>query len=738
VPFSRGRSILTIRQRHHHGTSISPLLVTKRSEEESTTTTTTTAKESKNLLRLSKNIQKAMKLSNRTNISAAFEACSLWKDILLKRDPQNEDDNQQQLLFLLLPANVRALCHALHANSLVRCGDDAAAIQAFDAALLALLKRQQQHAINDDYKTLQQSILLGKASSLQRLLQYDKALEQFQSCLEHMRNSSTNSSASSNDNGSVDADHGKILLGAVTCAMRLGRLQTARALLLKSASSIPQANEEEEEVQVVRVILGFLSSPPRPSQEDSSSSLASSATTTQQHQIDQPDQLDSSFFASTTTKPSFLRQWLAAVLALQGNDHEKRVAAAAATATAVAITSPSSPVVYQSLLDINIGAWDDPLLVYLDDKVLLHQVLTQQQHRTNVTVAHSRHEFWPRGFILPEDFKQFEESFFPIADNETNTMWMLKQRAGYGSHGNQVIKDRHEVVDFFQSGGNDAKPLRNKQILLQTIVHPPLLLQDGRKFSLRIYVIYFVESSQQQSSYSPSTSKSSFSSSPSLISLPEVYISSRGLVKIAAIPFDNRATKTTTGNTAHDNDNDGDEIQSTRRMYMTNSGREHDMRQEELAFLQPFFEEKGLSYDNFWKDVKSAVQSVMRAYHDKVTSIISEMDANVSRCNSSNGENDNDDSNRALLLQRLARLGIPKVLGFDFVVDAHGRPWLVEVNRFPGLEPRDEQDQAVKHAVLSDTWRLAAQRMGMDDNDDCMMNFAAAGGASSLERTVLQ
>ena len=56
-----------------------------------------------------------------------------------------------------------------------------------------------------------------------------------------------------------------------------------------------------------------------------------------------------------------------------------------------------------------------------------------------------------------------------------------------------------------------------------------------------------------------------------------------------------------------------------------------------------------------------------------------------------------------------AQFYIPKILGFDFIVSENFQPWLIEVNRFPGLEQRDECDYRVKHKVVEDAWYLAAE-----------------------------
>ena len=57
-----------------------------------------------------------------------------------------------------------------------------------------------------------------------------------------------------------------------------------------------------------------------------------------------------------------------------------------------------------------------------------------------------------------------------------------------------------------------------------------------------------------------------------------------------------------------------------------------------------------------------------------------------------------------------AKAKLPKILGLDFLVDNRQKPWLIEVNRFPGLEPRGSSDEAVKHKVVREAWDLACQK----------------------------
>jgi hypothetical protein len=136
---------------------------------------------------------------------------------------------------------------------------------------------------------------------------------------------------------------------------------------------------------------------------------------------------------------------------------------------------------------------------------------------------------------------------------------------------------------------------------------------------------------------------------------------------------------------------------------MTNSGREAVTEQHTLDFLRSEFQTISVDDDSpewkdFWSDIVNSARTVVDAYNCHVSSNTKNMPEAVG------------------VGQMLIQLGLPKILGLDFVVDAFRKPWLVEVNRFPGLEPRDtHQDAAVKHRIVCDAWRLARDRVYNQD-----------------------
>jgi hypothetical protein len=306
------------------------------------------------------------------------------------------------------------------------------------------------------------------------------------------------------------------------------------------------------------------------------------------------------------------------------------------------------------LAEANTSMLDDPNLIYLDDKVLLHSILTGSSRCVH---------FWPQGFVLPDDHALF------LAQQSTNDEtlmeekhWILKERSGYGSHGN-VVMSTNDLLSMYEDGGIV------EAILCQRIVNPPMLI-DYRKFTIRLYVIYFPGSKITSSHGEESTDA-------------DVYISTEGLVKYALSQY---------GGDAEDISN-----LDLNQQYMTNSGRGdgRSTPQHDLHELQRIFQEKDIDYQTMWEIIEESVQEVMKKYvqlqnngsldYLNVHSFISNTYAPIS--------------------------SIPKILGFDYILNSSGEPFLLEVNRFPGLEPRSSMDADVKHKVVYDAWVTACDRM---------------------------
>jgi len=243
--------------------------------------------------------------------------------------------------------------------------------------------------------------------------------------------------------------------------------------------------------------------------------------------------------------------------------------------------------------------------------------------------------------------------------------------------------------------------------LLQRMIDPLLLLQ-GYKFSLRIYVVYF--------------------------STDEVYISSKGLVKLASLPL-----LLENGNNVKEEEEEEEENPGTIRarssldasMHMTNSGRETFMQQHDLDYLWTQLAERNndcRSSSDLWVDICNAAANTLLVRFPEF------------REQESAENNPLEQKKKQVWKDRREEFGIPKILGLDFVVDdTNLKPWLVEVNRFPGLEPRDEMDSKIKYRVVRDAWMKAMERLTLVEEDHAYFNnifesLSIDGPGTSLQK----
>jgi tetratricopeptide (TPR) repeat protein len=519
-----------------------------------------------------------------TNISKAYEACSLWDALEISTN---------------LPVGpVRVLASVLYATCLVRVGRDTDAIDVYDECFNSCYFQEQEQPKR--YFGLEpntwKDARMGKALALQRLMRYEEAIPTF---LETITSSATTGlDDNDTDDDDSDDDH-RGILGAITCCLRLGDLERA-VRILDEMNRLQQQQLHRRrggvEVRAMEAVLKMMLK--NTSIETSTSGGLTSST----------NAAATPWNEAALTFPLF--HWIAEV-------------------TSEVIKRRSRKYDHLQVAAINQSPLDDPLLLELDDKVKLHKLLASQNM-----------SFWPAGYIVPDELHVFRYQHVEGKRQSSNHKdWILKSRAGYGSHGNQITTAWNVV--------NTTADHWIEPRLCQRLVEPPLLL-NNRKFSMRVYVYYFTDGS--------------------------VYLSTLGLVKLATEHY------------RKGSDDDG--------IHMTNSGREESMVQYDFHYLRDQFQNAGWSYATLWADITTAVKDTMTCYNDSTNEGNSQTIVSKYR-------------------RGLARLGIPKILGFDFMVTESLQPMLLEVNRFPGLEPRGDGDEQVKLAVVREAWVCAASRLGV-------------------------
>ena len=577
-------------------------------------------------------IRRGMLLSQEANnnVTAAEEACSVWESVLSRPSISSPTSS-------IITPDVLSLSKTLYASCLVRVGRDSEAVSVYDSCLDAT-----DFSENPEEFTKWR---VSKARCLQRLLKYSEAAEEYAKVVEGAK-------------GSNDIDKSASVMGASTCILRSsGDVVRAREILTEAS---------DDESRLLSYCLEYLET----GKEAKAVSLLQEVLSTANVKISKESNT-----LNVSTTSFLLFQWIYASLKQKhwnkNNPETKRSTSADRERKESALNAKD---LFMELIRINASTLDDPNLLRLDDKIELHNLLTttptaNDYHETTTEVPLS--SYWPDGFVLPAQSSELKDK-----TNNDSQLWISKSRAGYGSHGNQILtlaEARERLNDTGEKTGNPSQK-ETEPYLLQRMVDP-LMLLEGYKFSLRIYVVLF--------------------------SSDEAYISSKGLVKLASTLLRSEC-----------NSEDRNPILDT-KMHMTNSGRETVMRQEDLDYLWKELDSDAKK-EELWEEISNvAIDTLLVRYP----------------------EHEDGESKQAWKTRR-EHWGIPKILGLDFVVDDRKRPWLVEVNRFPGLEPRDEDDRKIKYKVVKDAWKKASERLLLEDGKDSIFDLLSNDDGSDIESSL--
>ena len=647
-------------------------------------------------------IRCGMRLSQEANnnITAAEEACSIWEEVLSSSSIASSSSSSS-----LISPDVLSLSKTLYASCLVRVGRDVDAISIYDSCLdndkdRQGIQQQQQ----------QQQIIkwrLAKAQCLQRLLRYTAAAEEYAVAI--------NDNVDSNDND--NESEGKARMGAATCIMRsTGNVTRALDILLSTTNTTNSDTNTRSSATVLLLsyCLNYIESGEIDRSVDQLNHSLTPVTDNADYEND-----------STSSSMFLLYRWILAGLRRKKQNKDSKFGLFD-TPRPVKHTysQKESEEHFMELIRINTSPFDDPNLLRLDDKIELHNLLSNPI----AGMSSSSSSYWPEGYILPDQFSELEDillqrqkeydSNIESGHDMNSSLWMSKSRSGYGSHGNRLLTHAElseEIItnrcdncdDQGMKTSINATTNNTEPYLLQHMIDPLLLLK-GYKFSLRIYVIYF--------------------------STDEVYISSEGLVKLASLPL----------LLQNENNEEEEEEEAWRTlgsrhtissldasMHMTNSGRETSMQQHDLNYLWTELAERNnidcRSSSDLWVDICNVAADTLLVRFPEFQDQESE-------------NNPLEQKKKQLWKDRREELGIPKILGLDFVVDdTNLKPWLVEVNRFPGLEPRDEMDSKIKYRVVGDAWMKAMERLTLMEEDHAYFNnifesLSNDGPGSSLQR----
>ena len=242
---------------------------------------------------------------------------------------------------------------------------------------------------------------------------------------------------------------------------------------------------------------------------------------------------------------------------------------------------------------------------------------------------------------------------------------------GHGGAGNVLLGELHSTRAR-QALASAA------DCVVQRYVERPLLL-DGRKFSLRLYIV------------------------TTRLAPLRAYVARTGLCLLAAAPYAPHEGEHVQAQEAADIDMHAhitnQSFNNTHADYFVAGSNslataEAEGNTRPLSALAKLAAARGLNYATIWQACVRACAVALRA----ASSSLEEKVGDVSAA----------DADRA---------AVPKVLGVDLLLDQSGTPWLLEVNRHVALGERGPVNNRVKRGVVRAAWEAALEHVGEVGDD---------------------
>ena len=282
----------------------------------------------------------------------------------------------------------------------------------------------------------------------------------------------------------------------------------------------------------------------------------------------------------------------------------------------------------------------------------------------NLEKARRRHpdafDFAPRSFLLPRDTEEWRKDRARLGPRET---YIIKPPASSRGRGVRMLREgdferltrRDDASDASGRKRSDASDTSRKTLVQRYIRDPHLL--DGYKYDLRVYVAL--------TSVDPL----------------RVFLYREGLVRLATEKYA-----------------DGGADLSRRCMHLTNYSvnvknagftmGSNAMGEDEIGFkrsltsLRRRFESDGADFKKVWAQIKEIVVKTLACAEGRMNV------ANATR------------------VPGAARRACYELYGFDIMLDARLKPWLIEVNTGPSLSAPSSLDLHVKHRMVANLFNL--------------------------------
>lgn len=267
----------------------------------------------------------------------------------------------------------------------------------------------------------------------------------------------------------------------------------------------------------------------------------------------------------------------------------------------------------------------------------------------------------PECYILPQE----RDSLLQAFDSSRGRPWIIKPAGSSQGRGIFITSNPLELPDTYQNSKSD------ENWIVERYVDNPLLV-DNRKFDLRLYVAV--------TSFNPL----------------KIYLHKEGLCRMATEHYSNDtydqkyAHLTNYSINKHNikskvvNLEDGDLIDEKQTNMNKDRNNDGELNGNELklslAELNTILEDMGISSGPIWNKIEDLIIKTLISVESKIYNALEMFSVNNESCF--------------------------ELFGFDVLIDAALKPWLMEVNFAPSLNTDSPLDLKVKSQVLADLFNL--------------------------------
>ncbi|CAI2725255.1 unnamed protein product [Schistosoma spindalis] len=262
-------------------------------------------------------------------------------------------------------------------------------------------------------------------------------------------------------------------------------------------------------------------------------------------------------------------------------------------------------------------------------------------------------DFVPRTFCLPGDLKLLKEYW---THHETTNKKSSNDEALFHFRPRWIMKPPASARGIgvkLVRGWSDIP--KQRRVIVQSYINQPYLI-DGKKFDIRLYV--FV------AGFSPL----------------RAYVYREGLVRFASQKY-STSVQQLRNRFVHLTNYSVNKYNKTEETFVSN----HKWK---LSTLWSYLTERGADVPNLWSHI---VDIVFKTLSSVVSCIATMVDQNCRR-----------------------RASVYELFGFDIILDADLKPWLLEVNVSPSLHTNTQLDDEVKTAVVKDMFNVCGFQLPPD------------------------